>query len=95
MAKYKVIIPLILSVFIWQSIAQAASISTRVRVLEGKVSKQDRAIKNSLNALEARSSKVEQSLKKVDALEKKVDKLLKGADGKKRGERADKRYAFP
>ncbi len=95
MTKYKIMIPLILALFVWQGIADAASISTRVRVLEGKVAKQDRVIKNSLKSLSVRNSKGEQALAKVNALEKKVEKLLKGNQGKKRLERADKRYAFP
>ncbi len=94
MTKYKIMIPLVLGLFIWQGIADAASISTRVRILEGKVAKQDRVIKNSLKSLSAREAKGEQALAKVNALEKKVEKLLKGGD-KKRLERADKRYTFP
>ena len=95
MTKYKVMIPLILGLFVWQGVADAASISTRVRILEGKVAKQDRVIKNSLKSIQSRDTKVEQSLAKVNNLEKKVEKLLKGEGAKKRLERADKRYAFP
>ncbi|MCF6298363.1 MAG: hypothetical protein L3J01_00630 [Thiomicrorhabdus sp.] len=93
MANYKIMIPLVLGLFVWQGIADAASISTRVRVLEGKVAKQERVIKNSLKSLSARDTKGEQALAKVNALEKKVDKILKGRGN--RLERADKRYAFP
>ena len=88
-------IPLILGLFVWQGVADAASISTRVRILEGKVAKQDRVLKNSLKSIQSRDTKVEQSLAKVNNLEKKVEKLLKGEGAKKRLERADKRYAFP
>ena len=95
MTKYKVMIPLILGLFVWQGVADAASISTRVRILEGKVAKQDRVLKNSLKSIQSRDTKVEQSLAKVNNLEKKVEKLLKGEGAKKRLERADKRYAFP
>jgi uncharacterized coiled-coil protein SlyX len=95
MANYKIMIPLVLSLFAWQGIVDAASISTRVRVLEGKVAKQDRVIKNSLKSLSVRDVKGEQALAKVNALEKKVDKILKGGGGKNWIERADKRYAFP
>ncbi len=95
MTEYKVIIPLVLGMFVWQGIAEAASISTRVRVLEAKVAKQERVIKNSLNSVTSRNDKAEKSLAKVNALEKKVDKLLKEQKGKKQFERADKRYAYP
>ncbi|MCF6345165.1 MAG: hypothetical protein L3J00_01700 [Thiomicrorhabdus sp.] len=95
MTKYKIIIPFVLGLFVWQGVADAASISTRVRVLEGKVAKQDRAIKSSLKSLQSRESKVEKSLAKVNALEKKVDGLLNKKGKNHRLERADKRYAFP
>ena len=88
-------IPLILGLFVWQGVADAASISTRVRILEGKVAKQDRVIKSSLKSLSAGGTKGAQALAKVNYLEKKVEKLIKKEGGKKRLERADKRYAFP
>jgi len=96
MASYRVIVPLIIGLFVWQGIAEAASISTRVRVLESKLVKQDKLIKNSLKSQKSRDSKVDASLAKVVALEKKMDKLLKASDKKKKHlERADKRYSFP
>lgn len=95
MTIYKIIIPLVLGLFVWQGVADAASISTRVRVLEGKVAKQDRVIKSSLKSLQSRESKVEKSLAKVNALEKKVDKILNKKGKSHRLERADKRYTFP
>lgn len=88
-------IPLVLALFVWQGIADAASISTRVRVLEGKMAKQDRAIKNALKSSSVRNSKGDQALAKVNALEKKVENLIKKEGRKKRLERADKRYTFP
>ncbi len=88
-------IPLILGLFIWQGVADAASISTRVRVLESKVAKQDKVIKNSLKSLQSREAKIEKSLIKMKELEKKVDSLLPKKGKNSRLERADKRYAFP
>ncbi len=96
MVRYKVFIPLFLSLFIWQGVADAASISTRVRVLESKIAKQDSKIKQSVNLRQAQDSKIDKSLAKVKALEKKVNKLLKSKEGGKHAVgRADKRYAFP
>jgi len=96
MTPYKTMIPLVLGLFIWQGVADAASISTRVRVLESKVAKQDKVIKNSLKSLQSREAKVEKVLIKVKELEKKVDSLLpKKGQNRRRLERADKRYAFP
>ena len=95
MTKFKIMIPLVLGLFTWQGIADAASISTRVRILEGKIAKQDRAIKNSLKSLTIRDDKAEKALNKVNALEQKVDKLVTGKGGAKWLERADKRYTYP
>ncbi len=96
MVSYRVLILLFLSLFVWQGVANAASISTRVRVLESKISKQDGKIKQSETLRQAQDSKIDKSLAKVKVIEKKVDKLLKGKEGVEHQiERADKRYAFP
>ncbi|MGM0541753.1 MAG: hypothetical protein ACQEQR_04890 [Pseudomonadota bacterium] len=96
MVRYKVLIPLFLTLFIWQGVVDAASISTRVRVLESKVVKQDRKIRQSESVRQAQDSKIDKSLAKVKGIEKKVNKLLKGKEGlQQKLERADKRYAFP
>ncbi len=90
-----VVVPLVLGLFVLQSIAEAASISTRVRILEGKVAKHDKVIKQSLKSIQSKERQTEQTLAKIQALEKKVDRLLKKNTQKKRFEPADKRYAFP
>jgi len=72
----------------------AASISTRVRVLESKVAKQDRVVKSLKSDYQAQSSLVKNELSKVHALEAKLDQLLKQQKGNKQ-EKTDKRYAFP
>ncbi len=96
MVSYRVLISLFLSLFVWQGVADAASISTRVRVLESKVAKQDNKIKQSEYWRQAQDSKIDKSLTKVKVIEKKVDKLLKGKEVEEHNiERADKRYAFP
>ncbi|NPA71881.1 MAG: hypothetical protein GXO35_03510 [Gammaproteobacteria bacterium] len=97
MLKFKVVIPFVLGLFIWQGVAEAASISTRVRVLESKVSKQDKKIKLSERSRRAQEIKVDKSLAQVHALEKKVEGLLKAAKSSKKIKRrsTDKRYAFP
>lgn len=85
-----------ISVFIWQGVADAASISTRVRVLESKVAKHDKQFKESVKSQQASEVKMEKSLAKMKALEKKMQKLLNDETAKKKkGELTDKRYAFP
>lgn len=91
----KILIATILSLFVWQGIADAASISTRVRILESKVAKQDKQIRASTQSQKNSEVKVDRSLAKMRALEKKLSKLLKKDDKNKVSERSDKRYAFP
>lgn len=82
--------------FTFQGIAEAASMSTRVRVLESKVAKQDRNIKQSLKTQKVNEAKIKSSLAKMQALEKKVKKMLDQQKlDKKKGPITDKRYAFP
>lgn len=95
MVNFKVSIPLVLTLFVWQGIAEAASMSTRVRILESKVAKQDRIIKQSSKLQKMQSSKVNDSLAQIKTLEKKVDKLLKSSEVAKKTPVSDKRYAFP
>lgn len=97
MKTYKLMIPVVLGLFVWQGVADAASISTRVRVLENKVAKQDRQIKQTLRQAQGLSKEhVDKTLAQVKALEKKVDVLLKNSeDAKRKASSSDKRYAFP
>lgn len=85
----------VLSLFVWQGIADAASMSTRVRILESKVYKQDKKIRASEQAQKASSAKVDKSLAKMQALEKKITILLKDQKQANKGPKTDKRYAFP
>lgn len=92
----KVVITAVISLFVWQSVAEAASISTRVRILESKVAKHDKQVKASTKSQKESEARIEKSLAKVKALEKKINKLLKDKDNKKKqNSLSDKRYAFP
>ncbi len=91
-----VLVALFLSVFIWQGVADAASISTRVRVLESKVSKHDKQLKESSRSVQESEAKMQKSLAKMKALEKKMKQMLDDEVAKKeRASQGDKRYAFP
>lgn len=82
--------------FSLQSVAEAASISTRVRILESKVAKQDKAMQQAIKSQQSSEAQVAKSLSKMKALEKKVDKLLKDKQqAAKSDSKMDKRYAFP
>lgn len=85
----------ILSMFVWQGVADAASISTRVRILESKVAKHDKEIKMSEQSRQDNNAKVDKGLAKIQALENKLTKILKEEEKQKNVDRTDKRYAFP
>jgi uncharacterized coiled-coil protein SlyX len=91
----KLVIASILSIFVWQGVADAASISTRVRILESKVSKQDKKIKATYEAQKASSAKVDKGLAKMTALEKKLTNLIKESKQSKSDNKTDTRYSFP
>ncbi|MEA1988263.1 MAG: hypothetical protein U9N57_03495 [Pseudomonadota bacterium] len=95
MVLKRITIATVLSLFVWQGVADAASISTRVRILESKVAKQDKQIKSSVESQKSSAAKVDRSLAKVQALEKKLAKILKDEQKGASAERSDKRYAFP
>lgn len=77
MNKTTMAILLIVSAFAWQSIAQAASISSRVRALESKVAKHDRAIKAESSARQKQSKEVKESLAQVEELQHRVNYLIR------------------
>ncbi|MDX1351436.1 MAG: hypothetical protein R3254_00390 [Thiomicrorhabdus sp.] len=91
----RIFVVMTLSLFMWQSVADAASISTRVRILESKVAKHEKTMKASQQSQQESAQKVDKGLAKIQALEKKISKLLKDEESGKDVERADKRYAFP
>jgi Skp family chaperone for outer membrane proteins len=92
-----ILISTFLTMFTWQGIADAASISTRVRILESKVAKHDKQLKESKKVQKQGEANMEKSLAKMKALEKKMRKMLEEGNSKKQQqhERTDKRYAYP
>ncbi|MDG6773385.1 hypothetical protein QCB45_03495 [Thiomicrorhabdus sp. ZW0627] len=96
MRKQKIIIvSLLIAFFTWMEVAQAASISTRVRILEGKVSKHDKKIKSEAAARQVYEKKVDGKLGVVDDLEKKVKKIMSEMHADKASKGDDKRYTYP
>jgi len=98
MKKTFVLTAFVLTMFVGQSIAEASSISTRVRVLEGKVAKQDRDIKKETAARLRQSQQVKASLSKMEDLHIKVNYLLKKQkeqDRKKKKLKPRPHYSYP
>ncbi|WP_373018281.1 hypothetical protein [Thiomicrorhabdus sp.] len=95
MHKQKIVIVMLLAFFTWMEVAQAASISTRVRILESKVSKHDKKIRSETLARQNYEKKVDGKLDVVDDLEKKVKKIMTDMQADKNSKGEDKRYTFP
>ena len=95
MGRRTVGLSLFIVLFAWMGIAEAASISTRVRILESKVSKFDKKAATESSARKAFEAKVDGKLSSVDDLQLQVEKIVKQMDQKKKGQLEDKRYAFP
>lgn len=87
---------LFIMLFTWVGIAEAASISTRVRILESKVSKIDRAASTENTQRQAFEARIDEKLITVDDLKRQMDKMQKqNVEHKKQDGLEDKRYAFP
>ncbi|MDG6777587.1 hypothetical protein QCB44_02595 [Thiomicrorhabdus sp. zzn3] len=95
MIKQKTVIASFIVLFVWVEVAQAASISTRVRILESKVSKFDRKIQAESAARKAYEHQVNEKLGTVDDLQKQVTKIVQEMEAKKKANGQDSRYAFP
>lgn len=95
MQRRTVGLSLFIVLFIWMGVAEAASISTRVRILESKVSKFDKKAATESSARQALEKKVEEKLTSVDDLKLQVEKISKQMEQKNKGPLEDKRYAFP
>lgn len=101
MKKRTLTIFVLTTLILFEGVAAAASISTRVRILEGKVAKQERMVKQVAKTSEARQERFNQGMNKVHQLERKVKTLDKkfadkfDAQTEKAKGRTDKRYAYP
>lgn len=82
-----------ISVLIAETVS-AASISTRVRILEKKVRKHDQAIRANSHALKQQRKKVEGVDKDIRQLSNRVDQLEKALKAIRKP-KEDKRYSYP
>lgn len=94
--RYRAVgLSLFIVLFTWIGIAEAASISTRVRILESKMSKVDKIASAENAKRQAFEAKIDGKLMTVDDLKRQVDALIKKSESKGQDQLEDKRYAFP
>ena len=86
---------LFIMLFTWVGIIEAASISTRVRILEGKVSQFDKRASTENSARQALEARLNEKLTTVDDLKFRVDKMSKQMEQRGSGKFEDNRYTFP
>lgn len=97
MRKITIVVSAMLMMFTIQSIAEAASISTRVRILESKVYKQSKLIKQQARQNRSYSQELRNGLKDIEQLKSEVKSFIKQQEMKKKEQKTskDKRYSFP
>ena len=96
MTKLSIIVTLFISVFVLQGIADAASISTRVRILESKTSKQDRQIKQQLKEQKSLKVRVDKGLQEIDDVKSEVEKFMMKSQVVKRAPKMEEGdYSYP
>jgi len=83
--------------FTFQTIAEAASISTRVRILEGKVYKQSKLIKQQARQNRSYSKELKNGLKDIEQLKLEVKDFIRQQEANKKKKKTfkDHRYSFP
>jgi len=92
----KVVIVFFASVFVFQGIAEAASISSRVRILESKVYKQDKKIKQQSRQQKQLKNKVDDGLQEIKDIKFQVTNFMKNSETKKKKLlKSDRGYSFP
>lgn len=94
MKKLTLAVFVLIGLFTLQGVAEAASISTRVRILESKVNKQNKLIKKQTQETKKQNAKLDKGLRDVNELKAQVEKFMRDAE-KKDKTKEDKRYAFP
>lgn len=101
MSKRQLQIVVLGALILFEGVAAAASISTRVRVLESKVSKQDKTVKQVSRSQAEQQQQFEQGMNRVYLLERKVKSLDKQIERHKESKdkinqgAEDKRYTYP
>jgi len=99
MKKIHIAIIALIAVFGLQSVAYSASISTRVRILEGKVAKQAKLIKKQTVTNRRSQADLKTGIKEVQDLKKQLELFMKQQAANEHKKRAkglvDKRYSYP
>ncbi|KUJ71595.1 DUF1328 family protein [Thiomicrospira sp. WB1] len=98
MKKKTLVVAIVAAMFGFQSIAQAASISTRVRILESKVQKHAQLMERHQKQNQQYQQQMQRGLSEMRALKQEIQaKLEKSEDPRQRLQRgnAPLRYTYP
>lgn len=97
MKKITLVVSVMVAMFTFQTIAEAASISTRVRILEGKVYKQSKLIKQQARQNRSYSQDLKNGLKDIEQLKLEVKNFMRQQETNKKKQKTskDNRYSFP
>ena len=98
MKKKAIVTAIVAAMFGWQSIAEAASISTRVRILESKVQKHAQLLEQHKKQRSQYQQQMQKNLQEMRALKKEVEAKLDPPESEKpsvHAKRSPLRYAYP
>lgn len=84
MKKATIMIGLLMTLLIFQGVAEAASISTRVRILESKTYKLGKEIRQQKSLNAAQSEQLDKGLQEIHRLKRKVEKFMTESDKKQK-----------
>lgn len=95
MKKY-ILMLFFINIFVLQGVAEAASISKRVRILESKVYKQNKKVKQQAKSQKQLTHRVNEGLQEIGELKFKIEDFIKNAERKKKKRiGVSEGYSFP
>ncbi|WP_024851468.1 hypothetical protein [Hydrogenovibrio kuenenii] len=97
MKRLTISVLLLIGFLAFQGVAEAASISTRVRILESKTYKLGKEVRQQQKENAAQSAKLDRGLHEIHTLKRKVEKFMQDSASKHKSQQIDpsNRYSFP
>ncbi len=96
MNKLSIIISIFICLFVLEGVAEAASVSTRVRILESKSYKHSKQIKQQVRDQKKLVVRVDKGLQEIEDVKLQVERFISKAETKKKKQgRMSPGYSYP
>ncbi len=96
MNKLSIIISIFICLFVLEGVAEAASVSTRVRILESKSYKHSKQIKQQVRDQKKLVVRVDKGLQEIEDVKLQVERFISKAETKKKQQgRMSPGYSYP